>query len=56
MACLSIERSEEAWRVVAAATRDEAAEVLADSLKRLRQDMGKAFPRAMEFRRPGFDR
>ncbi|HYT68397.1 MAG TPA: hypothetical protein VEL51_18370 [Vicinamibacterales bacterium] len=55
VALLSVERSERAWRVVAAATGDEAAGVLADSLKRLAQETMKQFPRAMEFRRPGFD-
>ena len=55
VALLSIHRSEPAWRAVAAATGDEAAAVLADALAALRQSMDKEFPRAMEFRRPGFD-
>jgi hypothetical protein len=55
VALISIQRSEHAWRVVAAATGDEAATVLAGSLERLRQMMNREFPRAMEFRRPGFD-
>ena len=55
VALISLERSERAWRVVAAATSDEAATVLADSLKRLRQEVSTEFPRALEFRRPGFD-
>lgn len=55
VALLSIERSEAAWRVVAAATADEAARVLADSLVELRQEATRQFPKAMRFRRPGFD-
>ena len=55
VAMISIQRSERAWRVVAAAKGDEAATVLAASLERLRQEMTREFPRAMEFRRPGFD-
>jgi hypothetical protein len=55
VALISLQRSEQAWRVVAAATADEAATVLADSLERLRQDTSREFPQAMEFRRPGFD-
>jgi hypothetical protein len=55
VALLSIERSERAWRVIADAAGDEAAEVMAASLSSLRQEMTKEFPRAMEFRRPGFD-
>jgi hypothetical protein len=55
VALLSIERSERAWRVVAASTGDEGATVLAGSLERLRQEVSREFPRAMEFRRPGFD-
>jgi hypothetical protein len=55
VALISIERSERAWREIAAALHDEAATVLADSLVALRSAMGAEFPRAMEFRRPGFD-
>jgi hypothetical protein len=55
VALISVQRSEQAWNVIAAATGDEAATVLAGSLERLRQEMNKEFPRAMEFRRPGFD-
>lgn len=55
VALISIERSERAWRGVATATRDEAAAVLADSLAQLRSEMVREFPRAMAFRRPGFD-
>ena len=55
VALLCIERSERAWRGVAAATGDEAASVLATSLANLRQEVTRQFPKAMRFRRPGFD-
>lgn len=55
VAAISIARSERAWRVIAAATGDEAADVLATSLATLGQQMSSEFPHAMEFRRPGFD-
>ena len=56
VALLSIERSEAACRSVAAATKAEAAAVLAETLARLGAEVKKEFPRATEFRRPGFDR
>lgn len=55
VALLSMQRSEQAWRVVATATNEEAATVLADNLESLRHEVSREFPRAMEFRRPGFD-
>ena len=55
VATISIDRSERAWRVIAAATGDEAAGVLAASLATLGEQMSREFPHAMEFRRPGFD-
>ena len=55
VALLSVERSERAWRVIAAATADEAASVLATSLADLRHEVTKQFPKAMRFHRPGFD-
>ena len=55
VAGISIARSERAWRVIAAATGNEAAGVLAASLATLGEQMSSEFPRAMEFRRPGFD-
>jgi len=55
VALLSIARSERAWRAVADARHDQAATVLADQLAALRVAMNKEFPRAMQFRRPGFD-
>lgn len=55
VALISIERSEPAWRVVAGATTDEAAVVIADSLAALRLEVTREFPHAMTFKRPGFD-
>lgn len=55
VALISIERSERAWRDVAAVLRDDTAIVLAESLVRLRRAMHEEFPRAMAFHRPGFD-
>jgi hypothetical protein len=55
VALISMERSERAWREIAVALHDEAATVLADSLATLRSATSAEFPRAMEFRRPGFD-
>ena len=55
VATIAIERSERAWRIIAAATGDEAAGVLAASLAALGEQMSREFPHAMEFRRPGFD-
>jgi hypothetical protein len=55
VALISIERSERAWRAMAEALMDEAAGELARLLARLRQQMLAEFPKAMAFRRPGFD-
>ena len=55
VALLSVVRSERAWRSIAAASGDEGAAALADLLAALQQQMNREFPRAMEFRRPGFD-
>jgi len=55
VALISIDRSERAWRRIAASLDDEAAAVLADSLAGLCAEMTRTFPSAMEFRRPGFD-
>jgi hypothetical protein len=55
VALISVQRSEHAWRVVAQETGDVAATVLAGSLENLRQEMTREFPKAAEFRRPGFD-
>ena len=55
VALISVERSEPSWRLVAAATHDPGATVLADTLARIRQELSREFPRAADFRRPGFD-
>ena len=55
VALISIERSERAWRELAGALSDDSAAALADTLVGLRENMGKEFPKAMRFRRPGFD-
>jgi hypothetical protein len=55
VALLSINRSEAAWRAVAKAVGDDAAAMLADTLRRLSRTMDEEFPRAKDFRRPGFD-
>jgi hypothetical protein len=55
VALLSIDRSHAAWRTIGAAIRDDGATALADNLHRLRQELDKQFPRARQFRRPGFD-
>ena len=55
VALISIERSEKAWRVIAAASRDEGSSALAEMLAALQAAMRREFPRALEFRRPGFD-
>jgi len=52
---ISIDRSERAWRTIAATRHDEGAMALADNLAALREGMRREFPRAMDFRRPGFD-
>lgn len=55
VALISIERSEAAWTRVATDTADEPASVIAGHLAMLRRLMHTEFPRAGEFRRPGFD-
>jgi hypothetical protein len=55
VALISIERSERAWRELAEERHCEAATALADILAKLRHRMIVEFPRAMAFRRPGFD-
>ncbi|HET7619219.1 MAG TPA: hypothetical protein VFK20_11980, partial [Vicinamibacterales bacterium] len=55
VALLSLERSERAWQVVARALGNDGAAVLAEHAGRLRKQMMTEFPRAMDFRRPGFD-
>jgi hypothetical protein len=55
VALISLQRSEHAWRLVAAGSGDAGAGVLADSLGSLRQELTREFPRVADFRRPGFD-
>ena len=55
VALISIERSEAAWRVIAAATKNGAAAILADAAAHLRRTAQHEFPRAMSFVRPGLD-
>jgi hypothetical protein len=55
VALISIDRSETAWRVIAGAMGDRSADVLAGALGHLGQVVRQEFPRAMDFRRPGFD-
>jgi len=55
VALISIERSEAAWRVIAAATKNTAAAILADAAGHLRRTAQYEFPNAMSFVRPGFD-
>ena len=55
VALISLERSEAAWRVIAGATGDTAAFVLAEAVGHLRRTVQHEFPNAMSFVRPGFD-
>jgi hypothetical protein len=52
---ISLERSEAAWRVVAAAAEAGGAAVLADAAGHLRRAVLTEFPNALSFIRPGFD-
>jgi hypothetical protein len=52
---ISLERSEAAWRVVAAAAGAGGASVLADAAGHLRRAVLTEFPNALLFIRPGFD-
>ena len=56
VALLSLERSAVAWQTIAGSTTAEAAGALMDAAARLRSALLDDFPRAREFRRPGFDR
>ena len=55
VALISIERSAEAWRVLASATGQETPVVLADQLQDLRREIEREFPDVWRFKRPGFD-
>lgn len=55
LSLILIERSARAWQTLAEGLNDEAAAVLAKSLRLLQEQMTQEFPQAMKFRRPGFD-
>jgi hypothetical protein len=55
IALIAIERSAEAWSVLASATGQHTPAVLAAQLTDLRAEVERAFPDAWRFRRPGFD-
>ena len=55
VALISIARTERAWRTVARALDNAAAAMLAEFVGRLREQTTMEFPRAKDFRRPGFD-
>lgn len=54
-ALISIERSCVPWRIIAQATSDETAALLAAELEDLRREVEAVFPNAQSFIRPGFD-
>jgi hypothetical protein len=55
VALISLERSEAAWRTIAAATTDPTPMTFADQLRDLRREVEDAFPHARSFVRPGVD-
>jgi hypothetical protein len=55
VALISIDRSEAAWRAIAAVAIGEAPLMFADQLAQLRGEVEAAFPQARAFNRPGFD-
>lgn len=55
VALISIERTERAWQTLARVLNNDAAAVLAEFVGRLRAQTTAEFPRAKDFRRPGFD-
>ena len=55
IALISLNRSEAAWRAIAAATGNGGAAMLAEALRDLQHLVHEEFPRAMSFVRPGFD-
>lgn len=55
VASILMERSETAWRTVAAAAGGEVPITLADQLRGLRALVDTEFPHARDFTRPGFD-
>ena len=55
VALICLERSIEAWRVIAQASGDEASREIAEQMNALRGDVEEVFPSAHAFVRPGFD-
>ena len=55
VALISIDRSEAAWRTIAAATGDDTPREIADALRALHADVERMFPDVWKFIRPGFD-
>lgn len=55
VALICIERSEAAWRVIAASTAQETPMAVADQFRDLRHEVEREFPDAWRFIRPGFD-
>ena len=55
VARISVDRSARAWRAMAAASGNDGAAALAHILETVGRLLDREFPRAMEFRRPGFD-
>lgn len=55
VALICIERSEAAWRVIAATAAQETPMAVADQFRDLRQEVEREFPDAWRFVRPGFD-
>jgi hypothetical protein len=55
VALISLARSEDAWRTVAALPDNCGAPIALEAVVRLRSSAAQAFPEAMRFNRPGFD-
>lgn len=55
VALISIARSTDAWRALGGALGDPSATALGDGLSHLQRAVLSEFPKATEFRRPGFD-
>jgi len=55
VALICLERSAEAWRVVADAAGDGASLEIAEQMEALARDVEESFPQARHFVRPGFD-
>ena len=55
VALICIERSDAAWRVIAASTAQETPLAIADQFRDLQHEVEREFPDAWRFVRPGFD-